>query len=290
MLLDAGLFNVGAGIVGVVIKNINFDAGGTGAADYCIKSSEATSDNWALVDCTFQDALYVAGVSLGGDLWKFTNCEFTGNKDGFFAENNDADQCVFQSCNFHDNNQHGAVLEYGNGTINNCLFTNNGGIGLKVDGAMTNEVISNNTFYGNTGDNISIIATANNVTMTNNTSSGSVGGYGYNFNSGAVFNTFIFKNNHAYDNNAGDADATDITGTLAEFMALGCGSNIGGDPLFDPTTATTTTYIPKSTSPPSPLIDAGVGGTGDTIGALCATAGGGGGVTGVSKARVFGAI
>jgi hypothetical protein len=122
--------------------------------------------------------------------------------------------------------------------------------------------INNNTFINNTGNNFDIVAHVTGWTITNNTSLDS-SGLGYNFNSTTTMLTHLFRNNHAYNNSQpSDAAATD-----GEFLILGNGNNVVGDPDL-------TNYIPSSSSP---LIDAGVGGTGDTIGALCATAGGGAG-------------
>jgi hypothetical protein len=155
--------------------------------------------------------------------------------------------------------------------IDGCIVANNGtgttyhGINLSNFASLV--TVKNNTIYGNLGDGIFQLDSANvrGNRITNNTSSNN-GRYGYNFD--GVMRDLLFSNNHADGNNSSNpAFYCDLTASLAEFEVFGEGNNIGGDPDL-------TDYIPSDSSP---LIDAGVGGTGDTIGALCATAGGGAG-------------
>jgi hypothetical protein len=265
-----GLIAGGASIVRIDWENFDFNAGGVGAADYCVKSSIDTTDFWTFINCTFQEARDADGVSLGADFWTFIGCTFLNNGDGFVAENADGATCVFIGCVFKDNLARGMYLEQFSCTVDSCIFDGNGSVGLRIEANLSGMLINNNTFIGNEDSGLHIESGNTRNIVTNNTFSGSVSAYGVLYDSTTLTAMSIFRNNHSHGNALGYASINGtVISTAGDFEDLINGKNVTGDPKIN-----ATTYIPASDSP---LIDAGVGGTGDTIGALCAEAGGGAG-------------
>jgi hypothetical protein len=155
----------------------------------------------------------------------------------------------------------------GTGCFIRNIFDSNGDYGYNEIAEVQTTVFTGNVFYnhavaGMNFSSASIRNVYNNNTFVNNTT------FGIDFNGSMPKQ---FSNNHAF----GNGSPSDIATTDAEWLILYDGDNIVGGPLATIfTDAANGNFIPTSSSP---LIDAGVGGTGDTIGALCATAGGGGG-------------
>ena len=134
-------------------------------------------------------------------------------------------------------------------------------MGRSDDGDRNDDsVILNNVAHNNLQDGFFIGSGSTQGKIYNNTSSDN-GRYGFNFDSQSISAQTLFRNNHAFNNTTAPSD---IATTDAAFLILGDNNNIVGDPLF----VDLIDFIPSSSSP---LISAGVGGTGDTIGAKCGT-------------------
>lgn len=271
-------FTISGASIFVSFENIDYNGGGKDAtrAVHCVNESATGggSDNNFFVKCTFRGSSD-HGVYMESDRWRFFGCDFTLNGgSGFSGGSADATVNAYYGCEFSHNDIHGLDQTGAGATINYCIAFDNGldGTGSGFNFPNTNSdsiTLNGNTSYGNATDGFASNSLAIGHLILNNTADGN-GGYGFNFNSADIWSNLIFTYNHAFGNTTAPSN---IATTDALFEALGNGNNITGDPLF--TDAGAGNFIPTSSSP---LIDAGVGGTGDTIGALCATAGGGGGV------------
>jgi hypothetical protein len=269
--LANGLLITTEGITHLHWSNFIFDAGGADKANYCINNQvSGSADYWSFENCDFLNAVDVAGVEVGSDFWKFYKCTFEGNGRGFTTGGNDGDGCVFIACKFIDSQTDGAFLDNGGCSVIHCVFDGNGvsgsGSGLIIAGGTSDIIVDHCTFIDNDESglmlNSGVLATA----ITNNTSSGN-GTYNYTFVS-TVNDVNTFRNNHSFNGTTAHAslNGVDIT-TDADFINLLQGFNVVGDPLL-------TNYVPSASSP---LLDAGLAGDNDTIGALSADAGGAGG-------------
>jgi hypothetical protein len=257
--LATGLFDIAAGANYLTFKNIIFDAGDS--ANYGV---------WMISNANYE---------------VFENCEFLQAKiDGLHVNSSCVDTRI-QNCDSHDNLNYGIYFRATNGSIYGGRFYDNQDSGIYQRSSVCQ--ITNTRCYTNTTAGIQLDANADVCTLSNNicnenTGSGILLGTSNLrlniFNNSCSENTvygyllstpqqsiIFFGFNHAYLNGTAPSDEAL---TEAEFLVFSEGNNIVGDPLLD------ANYTPSSSSP---LIDAGVGGTGDIIGALCATAGGGAG-------------
>lgn len=277
------IFDFNSGVIGMGFENIIYDGGGSGKADHCIYNNTDTEGQIYFLNCRMTNASK-DGVFLGGtaqaDKWTLTACEVDNNgkggAEGWGIRNRLTTGLVLEAnnCNIHENYNGGIRFAQDFSSIMNCrIWGNVNDEGILVSSSLLdNCMISNNTVSGNGGAGIYVASTSDFVTISNNSSVNNIG-VGYELN-GLPIGEFRFYNNHSKDNHFGlgtqdDGDThCSETATLALFECFQQDNNISGDPDFD------ANFIPSSSSV---LIDAGVGGTGDTIGALCATAGGGAG-------------
>jgi hypothetical protein len=271
------LFKIGATSVHLNFQNIDFNGGGKDSdlAGYCVTDTE-TSDRNAYYNCHFHGA-ESHGVLLEGDNGHFVGCEFNLNGGSGYASGGfDGADTRLLSCISHHNDSHGFLInDATRNTLSGCIAYRNLGTGFRIQGGGSDDtVLFGCVAYFNTSDGFYLEGAAIGLLVINCTSSSSVSGYGYNFDS-STSAVRSFSNNHGYDNEGNGSTITHCSVVLdtawAGFMF---GSNIDGNPLFTNVTDNSEDFRPTSSSP---LIDAGAGGTGDTIGALCATAGGGAG-------------
>jgi hypothetical protein len=295
--LANGLMDFPVSGASVQVEFINFDCNGGGRdsapdrAEFCVNESVGTggTDSVYFTSCTFRGA-NSHGVKQESDFWVMTNCTFSENGgSGMDTTASDGTSNKFISCDFTDNTTHGLNQTGGNATIKDCTASDNGSRGFSLGGnGADNTQLYNNSADNNGSDGFYNSATAAANVYLNNTSSNNTG-YGFFFVGNERANILRFSNNNAFGNRSGFSnEPSNLATTDALFQVFSSGDNITADPDFTSTTpGDAGFFIPSSTSP---LIDAGVGGTGYTIGAKCATAGGGGGTTGISKSRAFGAI
>lgn len=270
--LANGLFDMDPAGQYLTFRNIDFDGGNaTDDAAYCIfASSDGDADYSTFENCKMHGAS-LDGMAVRSLALTIVNCDIYGNKengiDQLVAENN----VNILNNRIYDNIIAGIRLRINHGNVSgNQIYGNATGI-IEVNstGTMT---YSNNTIYGQSADGIVFHASSTRTRVFNNTFSSNVGN-AIDFNGRVEGSFLLWSNNHSDDNGANsDTGLTD-----AQWLIFGDGSNIVGDPLFVNTGADD--FTPTSASP---LVGAGVGSTGDVIGALCATAGGGGRVVGVS--------
>lgn len=262
-------FSTSGASIFVTFENIDYNGGGkdAGRAVNCIHESDVggLSDNILFKNCIFRGAS-ADGMSHQSDFWTLVGCVFELNGGNGFNANNKGRDNRFSLCVFRDNDLNG-VLHIDNAIFVRCIAEGNAGDGINV--SLTAELY-NCTAENNGGDGIVFdqgptLVIAYNCTSTNNV------GDGFNLGGIDIGKFKFFGNNHAFGNAAhcsevGDAD-------WADFL---WGFNIAGAPDYVSTTSGQAGYFIPNTG--SPLIDAGVGGTGDTIGVLCATASAGGGL------------
>jgi len=284
--IATGLVDFSNGVVHHNISNIDFNGGGVGLAEHCIYNNTDTEGEIVFKNCLIHNADN-SGALIGGttdaDQWLFVSCEIYDNGQGPVGSGI-AGRIAARGrlsafgCKVYDNADFGLSAGQPMEVVG-CQIYGNGDSGCFISDDTVRHLITNNTIYGNGGDGIELTAGAGgdfSVKIYNNTSVANVG-FGYNL-AGLVPGAInVFSNNHSFNNDSGGTpnSATSHcseTSTLALFQVFGQGDNFSGDPLF--TNPGADNFIPTSSSP---LIDAGVGGTGDTIGALCATAGGAGG-------------
>lgn len=262
-----GLFQLAAAGLHIVYKNIDYDAGAnTNDATYCVNGAAATDGRYSsFINCRFHGA-----ISHGLNARTFnlfvTGCEMDNNGGNGYHSISTSQGLAMVGCYLHDNTADGAEYRGSLGCFMNNIFDSNGGHGYTEPAEVQTSTFVGNVFYGHataskSGMNLSSASIRCNY--VNNTFSDNAL-WGIDFN-GSIPQTFT--RNHAFSNTSGPAD---IATTDAAWLILFDGDNIVSDPLF--TDAAGGNFIPTSSSP---LIDAGIGGTGDTIGALCATAGGG---------------
>jgi len=254
-------------------KNFDFNGGGKDAsrAVYGVfnPSTETSSIFHVFEECKFRGASNDGAIFRSG-AQTFANCEFDLN--GRYGINSfSGSSMVFESCVFSNNDNHGAFIDGPTSVFNHCIFPDNGGSGLNIDDGGDNARIDHCVFFGNAVSGLRLDILADKTVVVNCSSINNLG-VGYDLDGDAIRPILLFRNNHSKDNlfvadKDGATSHCSETATLAAFLVFSSGSNITGDPLF-------TDFIPAAGSP---LIDAGVGGTGDTIGALAATAGGAGG-------------
>jgi hypothetical protein len=252
--------------------NFDFNAGGkdSNLGGYGVVSQTTSSTDHLFVNCDFHGA-EVSGCHYHGVEWTFINCNFyeNGTMGLELASSRGGDSSI-KACKFYDNDSDGF---FGGGlfvAVENCKSWGNGGNGFTFNLFMDGSHIYNNTSFNNTGDGFQIDDVADGCRIANNSSYSNTG-VGYDLQGGAVQPISFFGNNHSNSNSSHYSEGSDST--FADFSG---GNNITTAPQFTSETPGQSGFLqPASTSP---LIDAGVGGTGDTIGALCATAGAGGGV------------
>ena len=282
VLLSDGLIVPATATQSVSFINFNMNGGGIGNAEYAIRQASAGCNYYEFHNCIFHDTDNTAVLFRGADI-RFMDCDFYnaglgGSGHGGQLRANG----TIQGCRFYDNlNGKGLYVEGGMFVIG-VLAENNGQDGIYVGSNSSSDTLSNITSRSNGGDGVDVASNEPRIKLTNITSIEN-DGFGFNFNSNfSALN--LMRNCHSKDNYFdGDLGTRDAAGshcsetsTLALFEVFSSGYNISGDALLDDDS------IPSSLSP---LIDAGVGGTGDTIGALCAAAGGAGGTGRLMRER-----
>ena len=279
-----GLVHIANGVSGITFRNIDFDAGGVGKADYCILNNTDAEESIVFKNCLMHDS-DIDGIHHGGsaiqDEWAVLGCEVYDNRgSGIRARSSARGVIYIIGCSIHDNSVYGIFIGEYVRAYNNRVYANgDSGIYNSAATVLFARAIISNTMFGNGGDGFESVASSGLIVIANNTSVANVG-FGYNLAGMAIGEVMVFSNNHSKDNDAeGTPDSPNShcseTSTLALFQGFGQGNNISGDPLFTNVSPGSENFIPTSNSP---LIDAAVGGTGDTVGALCATAGEGGAV------------
>ena len=244
------------------IANFIFD--GDGNTTVGIGNSADGIINPTVTNCSFVNL--TNGINARGTSpWILNGCSFTGLTTGYNAAASvrgfvNAFNCTFDSCTLGLNIT--AISD-----IDNCLIVN-GTRGMAVSKNVT-ITISNSTIFGHSSHGIELSETNGDISVyIANSDISENGGFGIKFNASTGDTNFeVLLNNNFFSNTSGITDFGD--GSLE---AIKSRFSIESDPLYT-NDAIITGFTPTSSSP---LIDAGVGGTGDTIGAKCATAGGGG--------------
>jgi hypothetical protein len=267
-----GLFVFAAASKYITITNFDFNCGDGGVdatnSDYGVYSNGSGNGQFStFFNCTFRNAILDGAGWVGYDT-SFIACKMINNdRYGLSTVGGATVRMSICSSEISNNGSDGINWRPRPGSVSGCIIYGNTGNGIsEFSSSISDTKYTNNTIYDNV-NGIDINSGSVDFAIHNNTSSGN-SGIDFDLN-GAVSRALFFGHNNAF----GSASPSDQAATDAEFLVLGDGNNITEDPLF--TNAGAGNFIPLSTSP---LIDAGVGGTGDTIGALCAVAGGGGGV------------
>jgi hypothetical protein len=247
----------------------DFDFNANSNAAYAINNppTESSSEQHVFKNCLMRGAT-TRNLHNESPNWNLSGCTISDGEAGIF---NDGDLMVIENCHISGSNTNGISLSARTYIIDN-IIEGHGTNGLTADSSADFSKLLGNTFKSNGTNGVNLDNGANNFTISGNTSSGNgtgaVSGFGYNFGSTFRANILFFANNHSFDNLDGHSNLMSSPTSDTEFTDFLDLDNITGDPLLD------ANFIPSSSSP---LIDAGVGGTGDTIGAKCATAGGGAG-------------
>ena len=285
-LLSSGLFSFFGGVIGLGFENIDFNGSSdssAGKAENCIRNNSDAEGFIYFKNCRMHNAdshACLIGGSTVTDSWNFIGCEIDNNGLGNVAttgwgisgRTSARGWVNVRGCYIHDNFGGGIIAGYLQAAISNRIIDNgDDGIRMTTNVAFSVNILDN-TINGCDGDGIQLnSAYGGHITILNNTVNECVG-VGYNLNSLSP-SLVTIGNNHSKNNlngvttDSGDSHLSAVA-TLALFETYGAGDNISGDAALD------ADQIPGIASV---LIDAGVGGTGDTIGALCATAGGAGG-------------
>jgi hypothetical protein len=246
----------------------NFDFNANSNAAYAINnpSTENTSITHSFKNCIFRGAT-TTNIHIESSTWTVMGCEIASGVTGLFTDAS----TLLDGCNIHDNTGNGIYLSSASSICCNTVV-DNGLTGITGDGSGDNSFILGNTILRSGTHGIHLVGGMQNCTLINNSSSGNgvgtVSGSGYELGSAFRLNTKTFANNHSFGNLDGHCNLMTDPTSDAEFIDFLDRDNVTGDPLFD------VDIRPASNSP---LLDAGIGGTGDTIGALCAAAGAGGG-------------
>lgn len=255
----------------IVFRNLDLDGGNkTDDAVYCLNGGAvaSTGAGTTYVNCSFHGASS-SGVRARSSSMTLVDCDIYDNGLYGFEAVATIISLVLNRCDIHDNTNHGIHARFSAGSfILNCQIYDNGGAGISGSSSTTDVQLSDNVIYGNTGDGMVLPSSYARIKFFNNTISGHATANGINLNGANVSGMAIFSNNHSHGNN----QHTDTVSADADWIALGDGNNIIGDPKFTSVVDGSENFIPQVDSL---LIDAGIIGTGDTIGAWCATAGGG---------------
>ena len=287
--LATGLIAIDSGASSVTFRNLDLDANGVGKGDYGIYNNTDAEESIVIKNCLIHDA-DINGVQHGGstvgDEWAIIGCEIYDNRGSGIRARSTARGVVYVvGCDIHNNTVYGIYGGNYTRAHKNTIY-NNGDSGIFNSNASTlPKSFIGNTIYSNGGDGFESVASSELIVIANNTSVGN-DGFGFNLAGMAIGEVMVFSNNHSKDNDfdgSKDSGASHCseTATLAIFVTFGQGNNLSGDPAFTNVGSGTEDFRPGSSSV---LIDAGLGGTGDTVGALSAVAGGGGGggIIGVS--------
>lgn len=286
--LASGLM-VGAGTSDYVdLWNIVFNGGGKDvgtAATYGLRCTDTNVAAWGLVNCRFTGCKsHGMNVAATTSRWSVADCEFDNN--GGSGCNVLISQATFTGNEFHTNDLHGIESNRGESDYHKNLAYNNGqdnsvGHGFNMAVSASGNRFFNNTSFNNYQSGYFINDAQQNTVMVNNVSYKNgletvSTGWGYSTQVGTIQPLHFFGHNHANSNRGDDSTKTANDVILdTEFLVFRQGHNILDAPLFVSETPGEVGFLVPTSS--SPLIDAGVGGTGDTIGAKCATAGSGAG-------------
>lgn len=254
----------------------NIELDGNSVVTTCLYNNEDGSDNHVFIDCDFHHSTGNIFSVRGLQIWRLYNCELhhSVSARGWIPRLTNRARLLMRGGAVYNNGTDGMSLE-DTSDIKGVLIYGNASYGIQLSSFADSTTIENCTIFNNLAgiqlpNNSDFGYSITGNTLVNNDT------YGIEFQNKDASRVRVFDWNH-YDGNG--TAPVDLVGG---FSALPGFSDIQGDPLF--TDAAGGNFIPTSSSP---LIDAGVGvgGTSDTIGALCATAGGGGstgGVVGVS--------
>ena len=178
----------------VIFSHLFFNA--VDVAEHCVEATSANSHNIQWINCRFSSATS-HGVDCSGQpmYWNFINCRFDNNgHNGIFHSSSNF--AMYYKCLFDNNSSDGGRMGQ-NCRVSECVFYNNGGIGLYITNA--GAVVCNCIFDSNGGDGAKSEGTAQGVWVnnlhTNNT------GYGLNVGGTAESRHY---NNAFYNNTSGE--------------------------------------------------------------------------------------
>lgn len=214
-----------------------YNGGGTGKAEYCISTTRANDKAVGnrFLNCGFTNAdnhgIYYRSINSGtaGKLY-LERCEINNNGKGgtgwgMYSPFTSRATWDLIGCSVHDNPSGGAEV-YSYSLVENCLFYDNDGDGLKnTTTANTGWLtVVNNTFVANSGDGCDIAALGGSTLIVTGNIARSNGAYGYNFNGSAIDRFLRIDYNCASNNttNPTDINSNVLPGT----------HNVTGDPLF----------------------------------------------------------
>lgn len=256
VMASNGLFDVECQYL--FFENLIFDA--DSKALNCIRGVSGTRYCNSFRDCQFLNATS-DGVNITSyESWLFVKCLFKDNGDDGISSTTPKTRLI--GCTFKDNNQFGVEVLGADSSVCDCVVSG-GQHGILVDNS--NCLIKNNTCQGGTGSGFIFNSGRYGNVIVNNTAS-NYGAWGYYFYD-SVFKHVLFSNNHAYNNTTAPGANAAVNLSASQWLALGHGNNIAGDPKF--IDSASEDYTPLLMSP---LIGAGIDGF--IIGAVLAIAGG----------------
>lgn len=261
-----GLFNIATGISGVWFYNFILDA--NEKADYVLRTTDACFTQWH--DCVFENAvLDNIGNDSGGNietLILYNPIIRNAGRHGVSTISSGDNLVSIRGGKVYGNIGTGIQVSNSPVILENVLIYGNA-IGVDMffnSHSITNCTIDDNSVAGLVWDGTPSAVSANikitNCSITNNAVDFLPSGTAYQ--ACRVYNCCLNGN--------------DATHEIPFVNAMEQRDIITGDPLYadpDNVDLDLRDYTPSNLSP---LIDAGIAGTGDTIGALCAEAGGGG--------------
>jgi hypothetical protein len=257
-----------------------FDLDGGDSATDVIFSADDNSVYHVFENCEIHNATR-HNINVRGSVvftWFFMNCNnhhagngITAGSNGINHSSGNRGSFLVEGGSIHDCGGNAWEINNATGILKNTRVYNNLENGMLFGSNTTGRIIvANNTFFSNgngTGSGIKLSNdTGDNGYIIHNNSFVDNVDYGIEFQHDTP-NVCIYLDFNHFDGNG--TAATDLTGTIPSQ------NDISGDPGFVSETPGETGFLRPGES--SILNDAGVGGTGDTIGALCAEAGGGAG-------------
>jgi hypothetical protein len=231
-------------------RNIEWNGGGVGKAEYCIQTPAADgSDGHVFTKCHFKKAdnsgLF---IRIGGSqTWEFFNCEIdsnglSGTGSGIAPTTAGRGNYNLYDCYIHDNDDNGVTWggNINTNKITNCIFSDNGIDGINLGATTYLAYITNCVFFSNGGDGIDVAQNPTKFVLYNCIFR-SNGGYGINTNTSDI-DCMTFVNYNCANGNG--TNPIDINGNVLPGIG-----NVTGDPLFTSETDGAEDFTLQAASP-----------------------------------------